>query len=68
MSESNGAVVIVPGSHRVPVRSSEDHPRFSEERWILAKPGQVVICNGCLYHRGAANNSKRKRRVCLMCY
>ena len=35
---------------------------------MLAKPGQAVMFDGCLYHRGAANTSQQRRRVCLMCY
>ena len=35
---------------------------------MLAKPGQAVLFNGWIYHRGVANRSDRTRRVCLMCY
>jgi hypothetical protein len=68
LTMENGPVVIVPGSHRVPFRPPECHSRFPEEFYVLAKPGQAVMFDGCLYHRGAANTSQQRRRVCLMCY
>jgi len=68
LTMENGPVVIVPGSHRVLFRPPEGHPRFPEELYMLAKPGQAVMFDGCLYHRGAANTSTQTRRTCLMCY
>ena len=68
LDEDNGAIVIVPGSHRAPFRPPEGHPRFPEEKRVFARPGQAVMFDGCLYHRGAANRSAVRRRVCLMCY
>ena len=68
LTGDNGAIVIVPGSHRALFRPPEGHPRFPEEQRVMARPGQAVMFDGCLYHRGAANNSKKTRRVCLMCY
>ncbi len=68
LTMENGPVVIVPGSHRVPFRPPEGHPKFPEELYVLAKPGQAVMFDGCLYHRGAANSSNQRRRTCLMCY
>lgn len=35
---------------------------------VLAGPGQADLFDGWLFHRGAANQSERNRRVCLMCY
>ena len=67
LTMENGPVVIVPGSHRVPFRPPECHSRFPEEFYVLAKPGQAVMFDGWIYHRGVANNAMR-RRVCLMCY
>jgi hypothetical protein len=68
LTMENGPVVIVPGSHRVPFRPPEGYPRFPEELYVLAQPGQAVMFDGCLYHRGAANTSAQRRRTCLMCY
>ena len=32
----------------------------------MARPGQVMLFDGWLFHRGAANTSGDTRRVCLM--
>jgi hypothetical protein len=64
----NGPIVVLPGSHRVPFKPPVGFPAFPDELRILAKPGQAIIFDGALFHRGAANNSQGKRRVCLMCY
>ena len=64
----NGPIVIVPGSHRALFRPPEGHPKFPDEKYVLAKPRQAVFFSGWLYHRGAANRSEQRRRVCLMCY
>ena len=54
--------------HRVPFRPPEGYPRFPEELHVMARPGQAVMFDGCLYHRGAANTSQQRRRACMMCY
>ena len=64
----NGPIVIVPGSQRALFKPPEGHPRFPDEKYILVQPGQVVLFDGWIYHRGAANKSQQRRRVCLMCY
>lgn len=68
LTEENGPIVIVPGSHRVPFLPPVGHVRFPNEKRVLAKPGQAVLFDGSLFHRGAANRSNAARRVCLMCY
>ena len=64
----NGPIVVVPGSHRALFKPPVGFPAFPDELRILAKPGQGIIFDGALYHRGASNNSDGNRRVCLMCY
>ena len=64
----NGPIVIVPGSQRALFKPPEGHPKFPDEKFILAKPRQAILFDGWLYHRGAANRSQNRRRVCLMCY
>ncbi|MBI1930024.1 phytanoyl-CoA dioxygenase family protein [Candidatus Poribacteria bacterium] len=64
----NGPIVIVPGSQRALFKPPEGHPRFPDEKYILAQPGQAVLFDGWIYHRGAANTSQQRRHVCLMCY
>jgi phytanoyl-CoA dioxygenase PhyH len=68
LTMENGPIVIVPGSQRAPFRPPAGHPTFPDEQFILAKPGQAVLFDGWLYHRGAANQSRSNRRTCLMCY
>ena len=68
LTMDNGPIVVVPGSHRAPFKPPVGHPRFPDEKFVLAKPGQAVMFNGWLYHRGAANRSGESRRTCLMCY
>ncbi len=64
----NGPIAIVPGSQRAPFRPPRGHPEFPDQLLVLAKPGQAVLFNGWIYHRGVANRSDHTRRVCLMCY
>ena len=64
----NGPIVIVPGSQRALFRPPEGHPKFPDEKYVMAKPGQAILFDGWIYHRGAANTSNYNRRVCLMCY
>ena len=68
LTADNGPIAIVPGSQRAPFRPPKGHPEFPDQRLVLAKPGQAVLFNGWIYHRGVANRSERTRRVCLMCY
>ena len=68
LTRDNGPIAIVPGSHRAPFRPPEGHPVFPDQLLLLAQPGQAVLFNGWLYHRGVANRSEHPRRVCLMCY
>ncbi len=57
LTMDNGPIVVVPGSHRAPFKPPEGHPRFPDEKFGQDKPGQAVMFNGWLYHRGAANRS-----------
>ena len=68
LTGENGPIAIVPGSQRAPFRPPKGHPEFPDQLMVLARPGQAVLFNGWLYHRGVANRSDRSRRVCLMCY
>jgi len=68
LTPENGPNVILPGSHRVPFRPPLGHPTFPDEKFVMATAGDVVMFDGWLYHRGAANHSQRHRRGCFMCY
>ncbi len=68
LTEENGAIAFVRGSHRNPASPShKPDPRPDEVR-VYAKPGQAVLFDGWIYHRGVANVSGEMRRTCLMCY
>ena len=64
----NGPIAIVPGSQRALFRPPEGHPHFPDELLIFARPGQAVMFDGWLSHRGVANQSEVRRRACMMCY
>ena len=68
LTEENGPIAVVPGSHKALFKPPSQDIDFPDQKLILAKPGQAIIFNGWLYHRGLGNNSSSKRRVCLMCY
>ena len=68
LTEENGPIAVVPGSHKALFKPPSHDIDFPDQKLILAKPGQAIIFNGWLYHRGLGNNSSSKRRVCLMCY
>lgn len=68
LTKENGPIGIVPGSHNALFKPPKDNIDFPDQKLVLAKPGQAIIFNGWLYHRGLGNNSNADRRVCLMCY
>ncbi|GDY13219.1 hypothetical protein LBMAG53_20970 [Planctomycetota bacterium] len=63
-----GAFVCLPGSHRAPFRPPKGHAPFPDEIHLVPRPGQAVLFDGWLFHRGGANRSNGVRRTCLMCY
>jgi ectoine hydroxylase-related dioxygenase (phytanoyl-CoA dioxygenase family) len=68
LTMENGPIAVVPGSHRALFKPPIGFPTFPDEIFILAKPGQAIMFNGWLFHRGVANKSDKKRRACMMCY
>lgn len=68
LTSKNGPLVILPGSQRVPFGPPSGHVTFGDQELVFARPGQAVIFDGWLFHRGGANVSTSNRRVCLMCY
>jgi ectoine hydroxylase-related dioxygenase (phytanoyl-CoA dioxygenase family) len=68
LTEENGGICIVPGSHRAPFRPPADKAAFPDQKILLAQPSQAVMFDGWLFHRGLANRSTERRRVNLMCY
>tara|TARA_B110000116_G_C16782111_1_gene558938 strand:+ start:1501 stop:2268 length:768 start_codon:yes stop_codon:yes gene_type:complete len=68
LSMYNGPICILPGSHKANLKPPQNFKDFPDQKMILAKPGQAILFNGWIYHRGVANNSDSNRRVCLICY
>lgn len=68
LTPENGPLVILPGSQRVPFGPPAGCVEFGDQKLVFAKPGQAVLFDGWLFHRGGANVSSADRRVCLMCY
>ena len=68
LTYDNGPIAIVPGSQNALFKPPINYQDFPDQKLILAKPGQAIIFNGYIYHRGVGNKSNEDRRVCLMCY
>ena len=68
LTEQNGPIAIVPGSQKALFKPPKKDFEFPDQKIIYAKPGQAIIFNGWIYHRGLGNKSKSNRRVCLICY
>ena len=68
LTEKNGPIAIVPGSQKALFKPPKKDFEFPDQKIIYAKPGQAIIFNGWIYHRGLGNKSKSNRRVCLICY
>ena len=58
LTETNGALRVVPGSHRSGRLPQE--PRADEEL-VTGRAGDLVVMNSHLWHGGAANRSERPR-------
>lgn len=71
MNEENGAIRIVPGSHRwlgwpdAHFDVSERHP---EEIQVTVEPGTFIIVNANTWHAGAINHSGKRRRTIYIDY
>lgn len=65
LTEDNGALRVVPGSHRYGRRPQDALPDprapHPEERLVTGRAGDVVVMNAHLWHGGAANRTARPR-------
>jgi phytanoyl-CoA hydroxylase len=63
----NGALTLVPGSHRGELRPDDEPPRPSDGAPVLieASAGSVVFFPSRMVHRSDANRSDRDRRALL---
>jgi 4-hydroxy-4-methyl-2-oxoglutarate aldolase len=80
-TETNGALVVVPGSHHGPlprkkdatdvmVRYHADEARINDSEAVVAEvpAGGVLMFGPFLLHRSGANTTDRDRRVLLLTY
>ena len=58
-----GPLFVVPGSHLLARRPAPTHDQIADQVAVCVQPGQVVLINAALWHRGGPNNSERKRRL-----
>ena len=68
ITPESGPFVCLPGSHRALMPSPGDSNPHPAELRLVPKPGQAVLFDGWMLHRGGANRSNHERRACLMCY
>jgi len=66
-TELNGALRIVPGSHRWG-RLPEPGARPETEMLVLGKAGTVVVMNSHMWHGGSENKTDRQRRAMHVYY
>ncbi|HUR05006.1 MAG TPA: phytanoyl-CoA dioxygenase family protein, partial [Nonomuraea sp.] len=55
--EQTGPLLVVPGSHNRPEQPPATDDAFDDQLMIQVQPGQVVLMNAALWHRGGANHS-----------
>lgn len=68
LTDENGPLCILPGSHKALFRPPESPVPFPDERRIYAQPGQIVMFDCYLFHRGCANSSNDRRRAVFVAY
>jgi hypothetical protein len=68
LCEELGPVWVYPGSHRIEKKPPAEPCELDRQIPVYAKPGQVVIFDGWLWHRGGANKSNKIRRSLMHCY
>lgn len=61
-TSSNGATVVIPGSHKFQRRPNKDHDQNAPGQiQVIAPKGSVLITHGALWHRSGKNSSNQSR-------
>lgn len=73
VSEENGCLMVVPGSHKGPLYSIFEGERFSgfmaaDEVAVTGTAGSVCLMHTSLVHGSAANRSRRSRNIYICVY
>jgi hypothetical protein len=57
-----GPLYVLPGSHRTHVQPPATMSPLAQQQELLLAPGQVVLMNAALWHRGGPNTSRDRTR------
>ncbi len=66
-TETNGALRVVPGSHKWG-RAPEPDAKPEGERLVTGKAGDVIVMNAHMWHGGSENFTDRQRRAMHVYY
>jgi len=64
-NHETGPIYVVPGSHDRPEQPPPTHDDLPGQVAVCVQPGQIVLMNAALWHRGGANHSPTTRRRLL---
>lgn len=69
LDDEIGPVWVIPGSQRSSTRPPRERMELPDQMAVYPKPGQALLFDGWLWHRGGANQTTdRIRRNCMYCY
>jgi hypothetical protein len=60
--EQTGPLYVVPGTHRAPRQPPATMDPLAGQAELVIAPGQVIVMNAALWHRGGANTSPGRTR------
>jgi hypothetical protein len=60
--EQTGPLYVVPGTHRAPGQPPATTDPLAGQAELVIAPGQVIVMNAALWHRGGANTSRDRTR------
>ncbi|MEV0821971.1 phytanoyl-CoA dioxygenase family protein [Nonomuraea rubra] len=61
--ERTGPLLVVPSSHHRLDQPPATDDTFDDQVMVQIEPGQVVLMNAAMWHRGGANHSEQTRRL-----